>query len=301
MIYALCVQRLKNRFPRMDNILLRRARLLLGVLPLFLLLAHGCQKKPVKTDIMAQVGNSILTRQALDRQIQRDGIDAKQEYQYVERWVNREVLYREAERLGLDKTDELDLELELVRKEFLINKLLERTFQEKALVDEQMMRSYYNKHQDLYRVRETQVHMFHILTAHRESANLARQALLAGQSFDEVAKRYSTGIFKNAGGDMGFVKEDDLIPELRRSAFRIGLEQISPVIRSEYGYHLIKITEKWSKEDIRPYDAVKTEINAKLRASRERQIYYDLVYHLQNQTHVYMARPTASDSSQAVQ
>jgi len=298
MIFVWWIRRLHGRYQRMDNFR-RLGNYVPALFLLFLLAFSSCRQKPDKADIVAQVGSRYLTRQALEARLQRDGLEVQLGSQFVERWVNREVLFQEAQRLGLDNTDELALELETVEKEFLINKLLERTFQEKIIIEEPIMRSYYEKHEALFKMHESQVHMFHILTETREVANTARQALLAGQAFDEVAQTYSTGIFKSSNGDMGFVKENDIIPELRRSAFRIALNQISPVIRSDHGYHLLKVTGKLKKDDIRPFEDVKSEVYARLRASKERQIYYDLVYHLQNQTHVYVAIPTAADSLRA--
>ncbi|MCK5147587.1 peptidyl-prolyl cis-trans isomerase [bacterium] len=261
-----------------------------------LLMGTACTNRSEEADVVARVGKICLTRQDLSKQLVWEGFTPEQKNQYIERWINREVLFQEAQRLGLENSEELALELELVKKNFLIKKLLERTFLEKILVDEEMVNSYYNKHEDLFKIQEDQVHLLHILTATREDANLARQAIQAGKAFNEVAKEYSTGIFKVKGGDMGFISKNDVIPEVRRIAFGTRIGGLSRVLKSDYGYHLLQVVDKWKKDDLKPLESVHEEIVARLKASKERQVYFDLLYQLQNKNQPYVASPGASDS-----
>lgn len=275
---------------------MKRRRIWVSLLLALAVVVASCNRRPPDEEIVARVGDVYLTHKDLEKRLDLEGFSPDQINRYVERWVNREVLYQEAQRLGLENTEELAWELELVEKEFLINKLLERTYAEKVQVTEEMVTSYYQSHQDLFRVNEDFVHVFHLVTETREAANLARQSLLAGRPFEDVAREYSVGPFKDRGGDMGFIKESDVIPELRRIAFRSSVNDVSSVISSSYGYHVIKVVDKLKKDDVRPLVSVRDEIVARLRANKEQQVYYDLLYKLQNESNIHVALPSSVDS-----
>ena len=67
----------------------------------------------------------------------------------------------------------------------------------------------------------------------------ARSALLAGMSPEEVAKKYSDGSFGKRGGKVGWFQKGQLNPTLEAAAFQLQVAEISPIIESKLGYHLL--------------------------------------------------------------
>lgn len=225
-----------------------------------------------------------------------EGMNAGRESDFVDRWVNRELLYREAKRLGLDRSEDLRLELELVEKEYLIQKLLERQFAERVQITEEEILRYYEENKDLFRVDEDEVLVQHILSETRADANAAYQEIMAGNAFEAVARERSTGMFREQGGNMGYIRSGDVIPEVSRAAFRLAEGRVSAVFQSRYGFHIVKIVKKKSEGDYKDLADVHADILERLRVSKEQRLYYDLLYQLQNQSNVFVSVPADSGS-----
>ena len=76
-----------------------------------------------------------------------------------------------------------------------------------------------------------------------EKISRIEQKLLEGANFASMALRYSDCPSKSRGGDLGYFARDQVIPELSAVAFSLGPGQMSPIIESRYGYHLIQVID----------------------------------------------------------
>lgn len=74
----------------------------------------------------------------------------------------------------------------------------------------------------------------------RQFAEQLRKRALGGADFATLSSQYSSMGAGVNGGDLGFVGREDLVPEFARAAFALGEGEISGVIRTEYGYHIVK-------------------------------------------------------------
>ncbi len=244
-----------------------------------------------EADVVARVGDAVLTKEMIREFISLEGMMPDQENEFVERWIDRELLYKEAKLLGLHKSDDLKYELHLVEKEFLIQKLLDQSYTEQIKITEDEIEAYYESHKELFQVDEDEVRVLHILTKNRSDAQLALTEINAGKSFEDVATERSQGMFASRGGNTGFFKRDDVISEIATNAFRLRTGRLSNIFRSSHGYHIIKVIEKRSKNDLKALDQVRDEIIQRLRVQKERTVYYDLLYRLRDKTKVYFNAP----------
>jgi len=78
----------------------------------------------------------------------------------------------------------------------------------------------------------------------RARATAARQRVVAGEDFARVAIEVSEGTEAANGGDMGFFARDSMMPELTDVAFALEVGQISDIIETQFGFHLLKVEEK---------------------------------------------------------
>jgi parvulin-like peptidyl-prolyl isomerase len=86
----------------------------------------------------------------------------------------------------------------------------------------------------------------HILVESQQEAQRYRQQILSGQQrFEDIAKKVSkcpSG--KNSGGDLGFFEPGQMVPEFDKVAFKLPVGVISEPFKTEFGWHLMKVTEQ---------------------------------------------------------
>jgi foldase protein PrsA len=103
------------------------------------------------------------------------------------------------------------------------------------------IQDYFNKNHATFDKPE-QVQARHILVPSLALANQIEADLKAGQSFSDLAKKYSTDPgTKDKGGDLGFFRRGQMVPAFDKYAFSAPIGQISPPIKSPFGYHIIQV------------------------------------------------------------
>ncbi len=80
-----------------------------------------------------------------------------------------------------------------------------------------------------------------------------------GADFTELAKKYNEGPAAKNGGDLGYFAKGQMVPEFDKAAFALNVGQISDVVETPFGYHLILVEEKKASQRLR-YDDIKLEL-----------------------------------------
>jgi len=154
-------------------------------------------------------------------------------------------------------------------------------------ITQQDLQSYYDQHRDEYRVPE-QVNVRHILTktplpgpdgkvdqkgvdAARKKAEDVLKQLKAGGNFADLAKKYSedTASAKD-GGSLGWIQRGRTVPEFEKVAFSLPKGQISDLVQSSYGFHIIQVEDKQDAH-VKTLDEVKTQIEPILKQQKATQ------------------------------
>ena len=149
-------------------------------------------------------------------------------------------------------------------------------------VTDQEIEEFYQLHQDDYR-EPKKVHARHILFRISEKAktaeiqeildrakkvlNLARK----GDNFAELARKYSDDSTASKGGDLGYFKSGDMVKPFADSAFSLKKGEISDLVRTRFGVHIIKV-EDIKEESVKPLAAVKETVRQSLKEERSREI-----------------------------
>ncbi|WP_051280686.1 peptidylprolyl isomerase [Anaerovorax odorimutans] len=124
------------------------------------------------------------------------------------------------------------------------------------------IKAYYEKNKENYKVDE--IRASHILIGDKEHkpedkalAEEVLQKIKDGASFEEMAKEYGTDGTKDKGGDLGWFGKGDMVSEFENAAYALKKGELSGVVETEFGYHIIKLTDK---REYKPYDDVYLEI-----------------------------------------
>jgi peptidyl-prolyl cis-trans isomerase C len=183
--------------------------------------------------------------------------------QFVENLVLNELLYSEGQRLGYDKDEEIDRQVTDLRRRLVVQRVV-REFQKPPEITDEQAKAYYDENPNLYST--TQIRASHILVKDEAAAKEILEQVKADPSkFGDIAKEKSTDKTSGAkGGDLGMFGQGRMVPEFERAAFSLKPNEISDIVKTQYGFHIILVTDRKEGER-RPFDQVKDQIKATLR------------------------------------
>ncbi|TFJ93521.1 peptidylprolyl isomerase [Lentibacillus salicampi] len=121
------------------------------------------------------------------------------------------------------------------------------------------------KEEDLkqrYERMKTEIQAKHILVGDEKTANEVKTKLEDGGDFGELAKEYSTDkASAENGGDLGYFSTGDMAPKFEDAAYNMEVDEVSDPVKSEHGFHIIKVTDKRdTEEDIGSFEDNKDTI-----------------------------------------
>ncbi len=117
-----------------------------------------------------------------------------------------------------------------------------------------------------------EVHARHILVASEDDAKAVITELEGGANFEELAKEKSTGPSGPQGGDLGYFRQGQMVPEFNDAAFAMEVGSTSPEpVKTQFGFHVIKV------EDKRTIDPSFEETEPQIRQELARDIVTALV------------------------
>ncbi|SOC16772.1 foldase protein PrsA [Ureibacillus xyleni] len=108
----------------------------------------------------------------------------------------------------------------------------------------------------------------HILVADEETARSVYEKLKAGGDFAKLAKEYSTDGSAQSGGDLGWFTVGAMVPEFNDAAYALELNEISEPVQSEFGFHIIQVTDKREVKDYGTLEEKKDEIKDTIAATK---------------------------------
>lgn len=148
-----------------------------------------------------------------------------------------------------------------IRKDMIVNKLREKLTEDITVTDEDID-TYYASHQNEF----FSVKASHILVATEEEAKAVKQRLNSGESFNELAKELSIdpSAAQNAG-DLGYFKHGDMVEPFEKAAFDLQVGQISDIVATQFGYHIIKVEDK----KLESLDEIREELRNNLLSEKK--------------------------------
>lgn len=160
----------------------------------------------------------------------------------VDQLIAGKAITAAARRAGLDQDPTVQARIRRAEEQELQQAWLSAEIASR--ITEDAMRARYQQ-QVANRPAEEEVHARHILVPTETEAREALAEIRGGADFAAVAQRRSTGPGTREGGDLGFFKRGDMVPEFAEAAFALQPGQVSEnPVRSPFGWHIIKVEER---------------------------------------------------------
>ena len=170
-----------------------------------------------------------------------------------------------------------------IRDQIMVSKITRFEIGNRVKVSEKSIIKYYKENQKEF-WQEGKVKARHILfiaergsseKIRREKLQQAKKILLKlrkGNDFAKLAMKYSEDISASNGGDVGFVGRGKMVPEFEEAVFNLKPGQVSDIVKTEYGYHIIKVEEVLPGKTLTLKD-VKNRIHQILTMQMQKQVY----------------------------
>lgn len=244
----------------------------------------SCSTKPTDDSaIVATVGKNNLTINDIESMFLSETglqISDTQIHRYVQRWIEKELVYREALESGLKGNPEVQKQLLDLEKDYLVNRFIADYNNSELSVTEEEIADYYKRNSDEFIRAEDFYNLRVILAEDFRSAVALRREINAGTDFTTLAKNHSLHGSSGDGGLLGWVRIEDLDDDLARQVPRLVINQVSNTIKTESGYYLVELLGSRPKDEVQSLEEVQMVIVNRLQIEKKRKKYENLISEL---------------------
>ncbi len=203
--------------------------------------------------------------------------------QLLEQLISFELVYKYAEEENLSETEEYKSQLEILKKDLLIQAGVKNVLDAVTVTDEEV-KSFYEGNPEMFK-GEASVRAKHILVDSEEKAKEVKAVIDGGVSFEDAAKENSSCPSSSQGGDLGFFTRGRMVPEFEDAAFALAIGEVSEPVQTQFGYHLIKVEEK-TPEVAKSLEEVKDQLKVNLLSQKQNATYINFVNKLKQEQDV---------------
>ena len=228
----------------------------------------------------ASILESLIDRELLFQESQKKGIEitpesVTQQLADVKKRFPNEAEFKKV--LAENNLTESKLKTDL-KRELAIQQVIQKEVHEKVQVTDAETKSFYDKNPQQFQQPE-RVKASHILikvdaaatdaqkTEARKKIEDVRKKAQKGEDFAALAKTYSEGPSSARGGDLGYFRRGQMVKPFEEAAFGMKANEISKVVETQFGYHVIKVVDKQPAKKI-SYDEIKDRLSEHLKKQK---------------------------------
>ncbi|MEE9443295.1 MAG: peptidylprolyl isomerase [candidate division Zixibacteria bacterium] len=251
----------------------------------------GCGKN--ESEIVAQVGDRVIKISQILGPIERYDvkyISAEAELEtkrmMLDSLISRELLIIAAYENNMENENEVVRVLEGESIKFLLDALFEKEIISKARPSEAEIKDYYNRLSE-------EIKTSHIVVDSLSEANDILEMLKQGEVFEDLAVKFSIDpTAKRNQGDLGWISWGMMIDDFQETAFALQPGEISAPVKSDFGFHIIKLIDRKPIERRPSYEEQKNQIRNMIIERRRRVLMRDYVAEMQKKYPVTVEKPT---------
>ncbi|UCE17830.1 MAG: peptidylprolyl isomerase [Gemmatimonadota bacterium] len=177
--------------------------------------------------------------------------------QMIDQYGSEEAFNKELLRYGLTLKDLKKRYRDEIRNELLAERVMQLKIAD-IDISRREVEEFYATYKDSLPEQQEAVRIAHLLLEAKPGDDVKREALgriqdilnesKAGADFAKLAEQYSEGPSASVGGDLGFFGPGTMVPEFERAAFALDVGEVSQIVETQFGYHIIKLEEKRGNE-----------------------------------------------------
>ena len=234
------------------------------------------------TTVKKRILENLIDGEVLYQQSQKEGVNVdkqlvNKQMEEIKKRFPDEAAFTKALK-GMD-VSEKDIRVQIQRG-LAINQLLDTNVRQKITVTENESKKFYDNNPNMFKQPE-QAKASHILIkvapdADESQKNQARKKIETiqkkvrqGEDFGLLAKANSEGPTAKRGGDLGYFGRGQMVKPFEDAAFALKVGEVSKIVETRFGYHLIKLTDKKPARTI-PYKEVQQSLDQHLKNEKEK-------------------------------
>lgn len=184
-------------------------------------------------------------------------------------------------------------EMKRVREQLTLLKIVDRDVRSAVMVADSDLKRYFQEHRDRFALSEEYT-LSQILIKPRspddtvDAKEKVREVMIRlkrGESFEDMALRFSDGPNASHGGHLGLVRQGELLPEIERTIATLVPSGISDVIDTSEGFHIMRLEDKTPRQ-FRPFEQVRNEIQGLVFQQKSEDVFQTWLTNLKNKAYI---------------
>ncbi|ASW44285.1 peptidylprolyl isomerase [Clostridium isatidis] len=220
---------------------------------------------------------NMINRYPADKRAYFQTEDAKR--QLLEQMISFELINKFGKELKIDATEEYKENVRQAEYDILTQLTLNKILLDVTVTEEDAL-NYYNQNKNQF-VKQPTVSAKHILVDTEELAKSIKSEIENNEiTFEDAAAKYSSCPSKEQGGDLGSFGKGMMVKEFEDAAFNSELNVVTDPVKTQFGYHLIKVEERNEAEEMK-FEEVKNQIVNNLLQQMQERKYLDTILELE--------------------
>lgn len=231
----------------------------------------------MENKVLALVGEKEIRQSDFDTLLQQIGPQRAMQFQspegqkqLLDELIHQELFLIDGRSNNIEETEAFKKELDFV-KENMIKQFAIRTLLDSVTVEDNEIEAFYAENAEMFKNQEG-VTASHILVDDEAKANVILEELQGDKSFEEAAKEYSSCPSSQNGGDLGNFTRGRMVPEFENAAFELEVGETSGVVQTQFGFHIIKVTDK-QEANQKSLEEAKEEITNTVLLQKQQEKY----------------------------
>jgi parvulin-like peptidyl-prolyl isomerase len=200
-------------------------------------------------------------------------------------------------RVGESPNEDDPKEMGMIKDQLITMRLVNQQVRSGLLVTEDEVLRFYQQHKNRF-VLPQEVRISQILIALgpssellavREKVQQVFALLKKGERFEELAARYSDGLEGRRGGNLGYIKPGDMLPQIQKAIERLDPGAVTEPIASPIGMHIIRVDER-KPQEFRPYEEVKEDLKNLVFQLKSEEAYIEWIKDQKDHNYIEIRR-----------